>query len=58
MSEPESWTEDVCTCGHPVSAHKDGDGRCQKCDENRSYGSLKPACLRFQWNEQPRRRTW
>lgn len=58
MAEPQSWTEDVCTCGHPVSVHQNGDGRCRKCDQARSYDSKKSLCLRFQWNEQPRRRTW
>lgn len=54
-----TWTEDKCTCGHPVSKHINGEGRCVACDgENRWSSNGIKLCNRFQWDEEPRKKTW
>lgn len=56
--EKEQWSEDVCTCGHGVSRHTDGDGRCKGCDGYRVWDGDHSICLRFQWNSEPRKKVW
>jgi hypothetical protein len=62
MPERMQWTEDRCTCGHTVSHHRGGDGRCLECDNQRTWAPggivLGGSCLRFQWDGEPRRRAW
>jgi hypothetical protein len=65
VSDTPTWSEDHCTCGCPVSAHEDdGRGRCSSCDAGRHYARGGPStgrtqlCTRYQWNGEPRRRTW
>jgi hypothetical protein len=60
-SERAVWSEDVCTCEHPQSKHRDGAGYCVECAGIHAYGSagpLDPPCMRYQWNGEPRRRIW
>lgn len=60
-TEEATWTVDVCTCTHPVTEHEDdGRGRCTACAQRKSWAraGVAPLCTRYQWNGEPRRRTW
>jgi hypothetical protein len=59
VSDEPQWSEDRCTCGHLVSAHKDGEGRCDGCASNAHWHSVgSKLCTRYQWNGEPRKRLW
>lgn len=57
-TEEATWTVDICTCKHPVTAHKDGSGSCEGCADAKFWGRPSAGCMRYQWNGEPRRRTW
>lgn len=58
MPETATWTEDVCTCEHVESRHKDQTGKCATCTDDASWRAPSARCSRYQWNGEPRTRVW
>lgn len=57
------WTEDVCTCKHSQSKHRDTYagpwmGVCKMCQADFEWSGMGPVCGRYQWNGEPRKKVW